>query len=270
MVEVGTTNRTHLSDYRAAINPETGLLLKVHPSNYRVVGFTEEVALTDLVELSHGAKLPLVYDVGSGLLDENTPWFNGPPPRWLAGEPGVRQSIDTGADLVLFSGDKLLGGPQAGILVGRADLIERLAKHPIARALRTDGSSLAALAATLQMYADGRAREVPFWKMAVASPDELRVRLVRLEKLLADSGVDGHLADGESVPGAGSVPGATVPSPVLVVEEPPADQVWERLLLAEPPVIARRETGKLVIDLRTVPVDLDGTLTESLRTACRS
>lgn len=267
MVDVGTTNRTHLSDYQAAITDHTALLLKVHPSNYRVVGFTEEVDLAALVELAHSRDLPMIYDVGSGLLDENTPWLGGPPPPWLAGEPGVRQSVAKGADLVLFSGDKLLGGPQAGVLVGRADLIGRLAKHPVARAVRTDGPTLAALAATLQMYADGRAREIPFWAMAGTAQDELRTRL---EEVLTRAGIDGHVVDGESVPGAGSVPGATVPSPLLVVDKPPADLLWERLLTAEPPVIARREVGKLILDLRTVPADLDGTLTEALRVACRS
>jgi L-seryl-tRNA(Ser) seleniumtransferase len=267
MIDVGTTNRTRLADFRAAVNTETALLLKVHPSNYRVVGFTEEVDLAALLDLAHGHDLPLIYDIGSGLLDENTPWLGGPPPPWLAGEPGVRQSISRGADLVLFSGDKLLGGPQAGVLVGRGDLIKRVAAHPVARAVRTDGPTLAALATTLQMYADGRGHEIPFWAMATTDPGHLQSRL---EALLVDAGIEGHLIDGESVPGAGSVPGATVPSPVLVVEKPTADVVWERLLMAVTPVIARRETGRLIIDLRTVPTDLDGPLAEALRTACRS
>jgi L-seryl-tRNA(Ser) seleniumtransferase len=267
MVEVGTTNRTRLADYQAAINDATALLLKVHPSNYRIVGFTEEVDLSALLDLAHSHHLPLVFDVGSGLLDENTPWLGGPPPTWLAGEPGVRQSIARGADLVLFSADKLLGGPQAGVLVGRADLIKRLAHHPIARAVRTDGPTLAALATTLQLYADGRAGEIPFWSMAATDPGRLQTRL---EKILADAGIDGHVVDGESVPGAGSVPGATVPSRVLVVEKPAADALFERLMTAETPVIARRETGRLILDLRTVPADLDGVLTDVLRAACRS
>ncbi len=246
---------------------ETALLLKVHTSNYRVVGFTEEVDLAAMVELAHRHALPLVYDVGSGLLDENVPWLSGPPPNWLADEPGVRQALEAGADLVLFSGDKLLGGPQAGILVGRADLIDRLAKHPIARALRCDGPTLAALSATLQMYADGRGDEVPFWAMAAMSPDELQMRL---EKLLAGSGAVGEIRAGASIPGAGSVPGATVPSPVLVVQKPSADVVWDRLLMSDLPVIARRETGELIIDVRTVPTHLDDALIGALQAACRS
>jgi L-seryl-tRNA(Ser) seleniumtransferase len=267
MVEVGTTNRTHLSDFADAVTDETALLLKVHTSNYRVVGFTEEVDLSAMVELAHRHELPLVYDVGSGLLDENVPWLSGPPPRWLADEPGVRQALELGADLVLFSGDKLLGGPQAGIVVGRADLIEQLAKHPVARAVRCDGPTLAALSATLQMYSDGRGNDIPFWAMATASPDELRARL---EKLLAGSGAVGVIRSGESVPGAGSVPGATMPSPVLVVQEPSADLLWDRLLMSDLPVIARRETGEVILDLRTVPSQLDDVLTLTLQAACRS
>ena len=267
MVEVGTTNRTHLADFAAAITEDTALVLKVHTSNYRVVGFTEEVDLAAMVELAHSNGLPLVYDVGSGLLDENVPWLSGPPPPWLADEPGVRQALEMGADLVLFSGDKLLGGPQAGILAGRADLIDRLAKHPIARAVRCDGPTLAALATTLQMYADGRGDEIPFWAMVAATPAELQTRL---EQLLAGSGAVGEIRAGESVPGAGSVPGATVPTPVLALQEPPADVLWDRLLRSDPPVIARRETGELVIDVRTVPPHLDGLLTAALQAACRS
>jgi L-seryl-tRNA(Ser) seleniumtransferase len=267
MVEVGTTNRTHLSDYEAAVDVETSLLLKVHPSNYRVVGFTEEVDLAALVELAHRHELPLVFDVGSGLLDGNVPWLDGPPPRWLADEPGVRQAIELGTDLVLFSGDKLLGGPQAGIVVGRSDLITRLAAHPVARAIRIDGPSLAALTATLQMYADGQATDIPFWAMATTSTEELQARL---DKLLNGSGATGRIEAGESVPGAGSVPGATVPSPVLVVQQPSADLLWDRLLMSDPPVISRRDSGRLIIDLRTVPAQLDGILTEALQAACRS
>lgn len=266
MVEVGTTNRTHLSDLEEAVNKDTALLLKVHPSNYRVVGFTEEVDLPTLVDLAHRYELPLVYDAGSGLLDENVPWLSGPPPGWLAGEPGVRQAVEAGADLTLFSGDKLLGGPQTGILVGRSDLIARLAKHPVARAVRCDGSTLAALTATLQMYADGRGAEIPFWAMATTSPDELRARL---EKLLTESGAAGDIRAGDSVPGAGSVPGATVPSPVLVVKQPSAEVLWDRLLMSDLPVVARRESGELVIDLRTVPSQLDGVLAGALQDACR-
>ena len=267
MVEVGTTNRTRLSDYEAAVGEETSLLLKVHPSNYRVVGFTEEVDLPRLTDLAHRHELPLVYDIGSGLLDDNVPWLIGPPPGWLAGEPGVRQAVEAGADLVLFSGDKLLGGPQAGILVGRGDLIARLAKHPVARAVRSDGPSLAALAATLQMYADGRARDIPFWAMATASTEELQTRL---DNLLIGSGAMGKIEAGESVPGAGSAPGATVPTPVLVVQQPSAEVLWDRLLMSDPPVIARRDAGRLIIDLRAVHSQYDRTLTESLRAACRS
>ncbi|MDH5294554.1 MAG: L-seryl-tRNA(Sec) selenium transferase, partial [Acidimicrobiia bacterium] len=166
LVEVGTTNRTRLADYEAAITDDTALLLKVHPSNYRVQGFTEEAGVRELSQLADRAGIPLVFDAGSGLLDERTPWLSGPPPAWLAGEPGIVQSLQAGADLVMFSGDKLLGGPQAGIVVGDQHLVASLKTHPVARAMRLDGPNLAALTETLRMYADDSAASIPFWGMA--------------------------------------------------------------------------------------------------------
>lgn len=264
LIEVGTTNRTHLSDYAAALTDDTGMILKVHPSNYRVVGFTEEVPIGRLAELAH-PRIPLVFDQGSGLLDETLPWLPGPPPRWLAGEPGVRQALEAGADLVLFSGDKLLGGPQAGLLVGRADLLGAIEAHPIARAVRSDGATLAALASTLELYAAGRGAEIPFWAMAALPEEDLRRRL---QSVAAEAGIEAEIRTGSAVPGAGSVPGATVPSPVLVLK--PADLIWRRLLDTDPPVVARREAGEVLIDLRAVPAELDGTVGEAVRAACRS
>ncbi len=267
MIEVGTTNRTHLADYAAALTDETGLLLKVHPSNYRIVGFAETIPISQLAELASPRGIPVVFDVGSGLLDETVPWLPGPPPGWLAGEPGVRQALEDGADLVLFSGDKLLGGPQAGLVVGRADLIATMAGHPVARAVRCDGPTLAALASTLELYAEGRGAEIPFWSMATIPAADLRARL---ETIAVRAGVEGEIREGRSVLGAGSVPGATVESPVLVVQGRPADQVWAALLAADPPVVSRREAGEVIIDLRAVPADLDGALASALQAACRS
>jgi len=259
LVEVGTTNRTRLGDYRAAVGPDTRLLLKVHASNFRIVGFTAEATLPELAALAAEHRLPLVFDTGSGLLDDRVPWLPGPPPAWLAGEPGIVQALGAGADLVLFSGDKLFGGPQAGIVIGRRALVGALRAHPAARALRLDGPTLAALEATAGLYADGRAAELPFWRMASASYEEL-VR--RAEALVAAAGVEADVRPGAATPGAGSVPGATVPSPVIVV--PGRGDAYLALLAGDPPVLARREAGSLVLDLRAVDPDLDPVLAAAL------
>ena len=264
MVEVGTTNRTRRADYERAMTPETTLLLKVHPSNYRVMGFSEDTSMADLVEVGRAHNVPVAFDIGSGLLDDNVPWIEGPPPSWLKDEPGVRQALAAGTDIVTFSGDKLLGGPQAGIVVGRSELIERMSSHPIARALRIDGSNLAALAATLEMYANGQGVEIPFWSMATQSHEKLEKRLHRLQKATG-----GEMRSGSSVPGAGSVPGAELPTPVLAVANLNVDSVWDRLLASDPPVVARRESGELIIDVRAVPESEDDTLLAALEVACR-
>ena len=264
MVEVGTTNRTRRADYEQALTDDTSLLLKVHPSNYRVMGFSEDTSLTDLIEVGRENEVPFAFDVGSGLLDDNVPWIEGPPPAWLKDEPGVKQALAAGTDIVTFSGDKLLGGPQAGIVIGRADLVERMSKHPIARALRIDGSNLAALSATLELYADGRGSEIPFWSMATRPYEDLEKRLSRLQ-----AATGGKIRRGSSVPGAGSVPGAELPTPVLALSEVKVDRVWDRLLAAETPVVARRDAGELIIDVRAVPDSADDAVLSALEAACR-
>lgn len=268
MVEVGTTNRTRLADYEAAVTLATALILKVHPSNYRITGFTEEAAIPALAGWARSNGIPFVLDAGSGLIDDRVPWIPGPPAEWLAGEPGVRQAVEAGADLVLFSGDKLFGGPQAGIIVGRADLVKQLAGSPVARALRLDGPTLAALTVTAEVYADGRAAELPFWKMAVAAYSELEKRA---QATLQRSGLaEARIERSLSTPGAGSAPDGGLPSPVIVVEHG-ADSAFLRLLASEPiPVLARRESGKLIVDLRSVPEEHDADLAEALSRACRS
>lgn len=267
LVEVGTTNRTRTADYAAAVRPETAMILKVHPSNYRTVGFTDEAGYEALADLAHRRHLPFVADVGSGLLDAEVPWLSGPPPGWVQGEPAARQTLAAGADLVLFSGDKLLGGPQAGIIAGRADLVERLRKHPIARGVRCDGSTLAALATTLELYADGRGSEIPFWAMAAIPAEDLEARSAAVAEAVE---ADAEVITGESVVGAGSVPGQTIPGPVIRFPGLAGDAVWRRLLAGEPPVVARRREGDLVVDLRTVPPELDAALIAALTDACRS
>jgi L-seryl-tRNA(Ser) seleniumtransferase len=258
LVEVGTTNRTRLSDYSAVDDPT--LYLKVHPSNYRVVGFSAETGLAELADLATERQVPLVFDQGSGLIDERTPWLEGPPPTWLQGEPGVNQALEAGADLVTFSGDKLLGGPQAGIVVGRADLVERLRRHPAARALRVDGSTTAALAATLAAYLAAAAADLPVWRMATLPPEAIEERA---QQVLADSGIEGRVVEGASTLGAGSTPGAEIPS--RLIEVPDADAAHALLLAHDPPILGRRSAGKLLIDLRTVdPID-DATVAAALR-----
>lgn len=266
LVEVGTTNRTRLKDYRKAIGPDTGLVLKVHPSNYRIEGFTEEVPYRDLAALAAERGVPMVADVGSGLLDARAPWLEGPPPPWLSGEPAVRQTLEAGAHLVLCSGDKLLGGPQAGIVVGRADLVAAVAAHPIARAVRIGGGALAELGATLEMYAAGRGAEIPFWKMASLPADGLRARS---EAAAARIGPAASVEAGRSLPGAGSVPGQGIPGPVLVVSGAP-EGAWERLLAADPPIVTRREPRGLAADLRTVDPADDEHVATAIAGACRS
>src|SRR5436190_6499719 len=202
LVEVGTTNRTRVADYERAVAaaPDTALLLKVHQSNYRIVGFTEAASIEALVRVGP----PVVVDLGSGLLDRSCPWLDGPPPAWLEGEPAVRQTLDAGAALVTFSGDKLLGGPQAGIIAGRRDLVDQCARHPLARALRPGGLVLAALQDTALAYLRRDGDAIPFWRMAGAPVEELRTRAGAL--------MAGEVVACDAVPGAGTAPGVTIPS----------------------------------------------------------
>ena len=265
LVEVGTTNRTRLDDYRRACGADTAMLLKVHPANYRIEGFSEEASFAALGLLAKERGVPLVADVGSGLLDVRAPWIDGPPPAWLAEEPAVRQTLDDGADLVMFSGDKLLGGPQAGIIVGRGDLITAIARHPIARAVRLDGATIASLGATLEAYASGRAAALPFWRQATLPASALQERLT---VLVRKAGISATIIADQSLPGAGSVPGRGIPGPVLAIPSAPND-AWTGLLSAEPPIVARRTEGGLVVDLRAVDPGDDGHIAETLSTTCR-
>ncbi|MGH8930800.1 MAG: L-seryl-tRNA(Sec) selenium transferase [Egibacteraceae bacterium] len=244
LVEVGTTNRTRARDYLC--DADVALLLKVHPSNYRITGFTEAPSVAELAEVAARRGVPLVHDVGSGLLgDPNDPW--------LVGEPSLRGSLEAGADLVLCSGDKLLGGPQAGLLAGRADLVETCRRHPLARALRLDKLRIAALAATLEAHLAGAERDLPVWRMLRADTGELGARA----EMLATR-VGGVVVQGETLVGGGSAPGAGVPSPIVRIGCRSPDAVAARLRGQDPPVVARAEDGALLLDLRTVaPADDD-------------
>jgi L-seryl-tRNA(Ser) seleniumtransferase len=244
LVEVGTTNKTHRRDYAAAIGPATGLLMKVHRSNFAVVGFTAEVSTEELAELGRERGLPVMVDLGSGALID--PGGFGLPP-----EPTVSSHVAAGAQLVTFSGDKLLGGPQAGVLVGSAAVIERVKKHPLMRALRPDKLTLAALEATLELYRDGRAMgEVPALRMLAARPEELRARA---EALVAAAGA-GEVVEVASAVGGGALPTAAPASFAVALARPRrgADDLERALREGDPPVIARIAGDRLLVDVRTV------------------
>jgi L-seryl-tRNA(Ser) seleniumtransferase len=261
LVEVGTTNRTRRADYAAAIGDETALVLKVHASNYRMVGFVEATPVSELAALGP----PIVVDAGSGLLDETTPWLPRRP-AWLRDEPGVRQALESGAALVTFSGDKLLGGPQAGIVVGRADLVDAVARHPLARATRADKMTLAALQAVAFSYLSGDATGIPLWRMATATVDDLTTRA----EAVAARVTGAKVVDTEAVAGGGSLPGLTIPSAGIAIEAPGPNGPELLARLREHGVVARVEDDAVVCDLRTIdPLD-DGRLAEALRSACAS
>jgi L-seryl-tRNA(Ser) seleniumtransferase len=252
LVEVGTTNRTHHRDYERALAEDVALVLKVHQSNYRIVGFTAAVAVPELATLGP----PVVVDLGSGLLDAATPWLPEGPPAWLAGEPAVRQTLAAGAALVTFSGDKLLGGPQAGVVAGRADLVEACAAHPLARALRPGALVLSALQETALAYLRRDGDAIPFWRMATAPVAELRRRAAAL-------GV-GEPVDTVAVAGAGSLPGLDIPSAGVAVE----GDVTAALRRHDPAVVARTRDGRTLLDLRTVDATDDPVVAKAVSDAC--
>ena len=251
LVEVGTTNRTRLDDYRRAVTDDTGVILKVHQSNYRIVGFTEAVEAGPLSTLGP----PVVADIGSGLLDATTPWLAGGSPPWLAGEPAARQTLAAGAALVTFSGDKLLGGPQAGIIAGRAGLVAACARHPLNRAFRPGGLVLAALQHTALAYLRRDGDAIPFWHMAGIPVAALRARAEAL-------GV-GRVVDTVAVAGGGSVPGQELPSAGVAVDGDHA----AALRAGDPPVLARVHEGVTVCDLRTVDPADDPVVAGALKVA---
>jgi L-seryl-tRNA(Ser) seleniumtransferase len=250
LVEVGTTNRTHAADYERAIGPETGLLLKVHRSNFEVRGFVAEVELPELARIARGRGLPVVEDLGSGTLVDLTP-------RGLPAESLASARLQLGADMVCFSADKLLGGPQAGIVLGAdAERIEAMRRHPLARALRLDKLSLAALDWTLGVYLDGRAeREIPVLRALLASPDVLEARARRLAARLSSVAPDARIEvePDRTVAGGGSLPGFELDTWVVTVRAPGgAERCARRLRSADTPVLARIRDGAVVFDVRTL------------------
>jgi L-seryl-tRNA(Ser) seleniumtransferase len=255
LVEVGTTNRTRIDDYRAVAD-DVALLLKVHTSNYRIEGFASSVRLADLAALGP----PVVMDVGSGLLDAACPWLPGGPPGWLAPEPAVRQSLDAGAALVTFSGDKLLGGPQAGVIAGRADLVAACAAHPLYRVTRPGGLILAALQDVALAYLDRRAHLLPFWRMATVPVAALRERAETLASQLAR----GAAVACASVAGGGALPGVDIPSWGVAV---PGDHRRALRASTPRPIVARTHNQETVVDLRTVDPDDDAHVAAALAAA---
>jgi L-seryl-tRNA(Ser) seleniumtransferase len=245
--EVGTTNRTRLADYERAINVKTRLVLRVHRSNFQITGFTEQPKLEELTALAHRQSLPLIEDLGSGALIDLTS-------LGISGEPSVSNSLRAGVDVVAYSGDKLLGGPQCGILSGQADLIARMRSNPVFRALRVDKLIYAALEATLLAYVKQDHDAIPAIRMMRVSKGEIGRRAEALAKELESSNVSAEIVDGDSVIGGGAAPSAVLPTRLLAVsaEGLSADELAARLRSSNPPIIARVDEGRVLLDLRTV------------------
>ena len=263
LVEVGTTNRTYIDDFREAITPSTAALMRVHSSNFQVIGFTHTVTLEEMTELGQQANLPVLDDLGSGCFLD-TSEYN------LAPEPMVQQSVSAGVGIACFSGDKLLGGPQAGIIVGKKKLVDKLKKHPLARAVRTDKTRIAGLAATLLHYLRGEAVEkIPIWRMIAASPDEIASRAVAWAEAF---GKKAEVIDGESMVGGGSLPGSTLPTHLVAIGRNGAMSASAVQALArklrnsrEIPVIGRINEDVLLLDPRSVLPEEDEIVINILR-----
>ncbi len=275
LVEVGTTNRTRAADFAAALSERTALLLSVHPSNFRIVGFTESPALRELATLAREHGVPLVHDVGSGSVEDTAPYG-------LAHEPTPQESLAAGADIVCFSGDKLFGGPQAGIIVGCRALLAQIERHPLMRAVRIDKLTLAALEATLRVHRDGRATDdIPVRQLIALPLDVIRERAERWSATLRGWGIAAATEDGHSTVGGGSLPGETLPTVLCSISlarspsspaasEGPQREVGEiaaRLRRGDPPVVARVSRDALLLDPRTVFPRQDAALLDALRRA---
>lgn len=266
--EVGTTNKTRLADYEKALGPETGAILRVHPSNFRIVGFTESASTEDLVRLGKERGLPVVEDFGSGNLVSLAPFG-------LPNEPTVHDSLESGAHLVIFSGDKLLGGPQAGILVGEPSRVEACRRNPMARALRVDKLVYAALEATLSSYARGAAvEEIPVLRMLALAPETIRERAQRFVERLSlapGAGITATVEASTSRVGGGAAPEAEIPTWVIALSssELSAESILNSLRRNRPPVIARISEARVLLDLRTIAPEEEDLLFEALRSLVR-
>jgi L-seryl-tRNA(Ser) seleniumtransferase len=262
LVEVGTTNRTRIGDYAAALNERSALLLRVHPSNFVISGFTESTPLNELVELAHQHDLLVMDDLGSGCLLASEQYG-------MAHEPTPQESIAAGADVVCFSGDKLLGGPQAGIIVGKQEVLARIAKHPLMRAMRIDKMTLAALEATLRHYQRQEAQErIPIWRMIATPAEKLARRASHWASQLQAHNIPARLQRGESTVGGGSLPGETLPTMLLALDAAtipiPLEDLAKRLRLRPTPIITRILRDTLLLDPRTVLEEQDEEVVEGL------
>ena len=257
--EVGTTNRTRVSDYEQAINDKTRLLLRVHRSNFEITGFTEQPALAELVALSRRRNIPLLEDLGSGALFDLTS-------VGIQGEPGVLDSLRAGVDVVTYSGDKLLGGAQAGMLSGRSDLIAQMRANSLFRALRVDKLTYAALEATLLAYVKRDHDAIPALRMMRLSQNEIGKRAEAMARKVAGPTLAAEVVDGESVVGGGAAPSAVLPTRLLAVSVKgvSADELLRRMRMSDPPIIARVEEGRVLIDLRTVFPEQDDAIVKEL------
>ncbi|HEX9216404.1 MAG TPA: L-seryl-tRNA(Sec) selenium transferase [Gemmatimonadales bacterium] len=257
LVEVGTTNRTHPNDYDRALTPDTRLLLKVHRSNFQVTGFTADVAVVELAEMAHARGLSCLYDLGSGLLINLSTWG-------LSGEPTVPEGVAAGADLVVFSGDKLLGGPQAGILVGTEKAIAACRADPIARAVRADKLTLGALEATLALYRDHTTarREIPVLRMLTEDPESVKRRATAL---LQGAGDKAELVEGDSEVGGGSFPGVKLKTWLVGIKHAAPDTYLAQLRSFDPPIIARVAGSRVLLDARTIFPEQVETVIAALR-----
>jgi L-seryl-tRNA(Ser) seleniumtransferase len=263
--EVGTTNRTRIRDYEGAITDKTRLLLRVHRSNFAITGFTEQVAVEELVQLARARTIPLVEDLGSGALIDPRSWR-------LDGEPAVLDSLRAGVDVITYSGDKLLGGPQAGILSGRADLIARMRSNSLFRALRVDKLTYAALEATLLAYVKGDYERIPVLRLLRLEKPEIALRAQAIAERLRTSRLSIQQIDGESLIGGGAAPSAVLPTSLLALRSDRlrAEEISARLLAFDPPIITRVEEGQVLVDLRTVFPEQDPCLVEALRQVANS
>lgn len=259
--EVGTTNRTYTRDYVEAITDQTALLMRMHSSNFRIEGFVHQPTLEALTEAAHTHKVWVVDDLGSGAFLDTTRFG-------LSHEPMVQESVRHGADLVIFSGDKLLGGPQAGCIVGRRDLIQLLRKHPLIRALRVDKTTLAGLDATLRSYQRGEAMtEIPVWQMIATPVTLLEQRARQWKKVLEEAGIPVEAREGASTVGGGSLPGETLPTWIVAIPSPDPDVLAARLREQRPIIVGRIEQGWVLLDTRTVFESQDEVLLNGVKQA---
>jgi len=255
LVEVGTTNRVHLSDYEEAVSEPTGVVMRAHRSNFKIIGFTEEPGLKDIVDVAHKAGVIVVDDLGSGSFIDTAPYG-------LMHEPTVQETLSAGVDVVTFSGDKLLGGPQAGIIVGRKDLIAKIKKHPLARAVRADKVALAGITATLLHYLKDEAeREIPIWQMISMTQEQAKVRTEAWRAAIGQ----GQVVESESTVGGGSLPGESLPTYVLALDVRSPDKFLSKLRSSNLPIIARTENDRVLLDPRTVLPEQDETLLSTLK-----